>query len=241
MGKVLMMRKGETHTAPLSGILASDIAVGSSVYLMENGSPVEYLVVNQGIPSNSSLYDNSCDGLWLLRKNVHSNQVWDSASNDLVNSDIHAWLNGSFFNLFGSIEQGTIKQVKLPHFNGTGSSGSVASGSNGLTANVFLLSGYELGWTTSDESKLPVDGACLNYFSGLPRIDNKRIGYLNGTAVDWWLRSPYVGQTISTWYVYTNGNCSKQNCTFSRGVRPALVLPTTALFDEETMILKGVK
>ena len=34
------MRKGETHTAPISGILASDIAVGSVVKLMENGVTV---------------------------------------------------------------------------------------------------------------------------------------------------------------------------------------------------------
>ena len=62
MGKCLFLRKGETHTKPIGGILASDLAVGSSVYLMENGAAAEYLVVNQGVPSNSSLYDASCDG-----------------------------------------------------------------------------------------------------------------------------------------------------------------------------------
>ena len=55
MGKVMYMRKGEVHREPIAGVLASTLAVGSSVYLMENGSAVEYLVVNQGIPGNSSL------------------------------------------------------------------------------------------------------------------------------------------------------------------------------------------
>ena len=45
--------------APLTGILASTLPVGSTVKLMENGAADEYLVVNQGIPSNSSLNDAS--------------------------------------------------------------------------------------------------------------------------------------------------------------------------------------
>ena len=59
MGKCLFMRKGETHTAPISGILASDLAVGSVVKLMEGGVATDYLVVNQGKTSGSSLYDRS--------------------------------------------------------------------------------------------------------------------------------------------------------------------------------------
>lgn len=62
MGYCIFLRKGETHTPPSAGILASDLAVGDIVKLTENGTPVEYIVVNQGIPGNSSLYDSSCDG-----------------------------------------------------------------------------------------------------------------------------------------------------------------------------------
>ena len=68
MGKVIMSGIVPLLKAPVTEILAQDIAVGSTVKLMEGGTAVEYLVVNQGIPSNSSLYDASCDGTWLLRK-----------------------------------------------------------------------------------------------------------------------------------------------------------------------------
>ena len=72
MGKVMISGVAPQMKAPvISGILASDLAVGSSVYLMENGVATEYLVVNQGIPSGSSLYDSSCDGTWLLRKDIY--------------------------------------------------------------------------------------------------------------------------------------------------------------------------
>ena len=38
MGHCLMMRKGEVHTAPVTGVLASSLAVGSTVKLMEGGT-----------------------------------------------------------------------------------------------------------------------------------------------------------------------------------------------------------
>ena len=62
MGKVIMSGIVPPLVAPVTGILAGDLAVGSSVYLMENGAAAKYLVVNQGKPSGSSLYDDSCDG-----------------------------------------------------------------------------------------------------------------------------------------------------------------------------------
>ena len=96
MGNCLFLRKGETHTAPVSGILASEIAVGSTVKLMENGVAAEYLVVHQGLPS--SMYDESCNGTWLLRKDCYESRQWHSSnSNIYASSTIHAYLNGDFF------------------------------------------------------------------------------------------------------------------------------------------------
>ena len=83
--------------APSTGILASSLAVGSTVKLMEGGTAVEYLVVNQGIPGNSNLYDASCDGTWLLRKDIHSNRQWHTSNvNKYETSAINTWLNGDF-------------------------------------------------------------------------------------------------------------------------------------------------
>ena len=53
MGKVIMSGIVPTLKAPVTGVLASSLAVGSTVKLMEGGTAVEYLVVNQGIPRQS--------------------------------------------------------------------------------------------------------------------------------------------------------------------------------------------
>lgn len=229
--------------APSTGILASSLAVGTTVKLMEGGTAVEYLVVNQGIPSNSSLYDASCDGTWLLRKDIHSNRTWHPGGiNEYESSAINTWLNGEFFNTLGSAEQAAIKQVKIPYRKNVDYGGTDQSGANGLPCKVFLLGGYELGWTTSDNGYFPVDGAKLSYFesgTGSSAL-SKRIAYLNGSATRWWLRSLYTTSVNNVWYVDSDGDSKDVNAYASFGIRPALILPKTALFDEATMLLKGV-
>ena len=238
------MRKGEVHTAPSTGILASTLPVGSTVKLMENGTAVEYLVVNQGIPENSSLYDASCDGTWLLRKYIPSERQWNTSNvNKYESSAINTWLNGEFFNALGSAEQAAIKQVKIPYRKDGGSGGLNQSGANGLLCKIFLLSGYEVGFTTNDNSYFPVDGAKLSYFesgSGTS-ANNKRIANFNGSAALWWLRSPLTNGALSVWGVYSSGSYYNSNASNSRGIRPALILPSNALFDKTTMLLKGAK
>lgn len=239
MGKVIMSGIVPTLKAPVTGVLASSLAVGSTVKLMESGTAVEYLVVNQGIPSNSDLYDASCDGTWLLRKDCHSSRAWDTDNyNAYASSYINTWLNGGFFNSFGSVEQSTIKQVKIPYCI-SGSDSTISSGSNGLSVKVFLLGGYEVGWTTSDYANFPIDGVKLNYFLASAAGDSKRIAYLNGSATNWWLRSPYTGGTNNVWRVDTDGGRSAFYPSSLFGIRPALVLPSNALFDATTMLLKG--
>ena len=242
MGKVIMSGIVPLLKAPVTGVLASSLAVGSTVKLIEGGTAVEYLVVNQGIPSNSSLYDASCDGTWLLRKDIHSNRQW-AYSNDNVytRSAINTWLNGTFFNTLGSAEQATVKQVKIPYCTGGGDT-TINSGANGLSVKAFLLGVYEVGWTTSDYSLFNVDGAKLEYFiSGTgTAADNKRTAKLNGRDQQWMTRTP-VGEGNGAEFVVTSsGSYDTGLSKTSDGVRPALVLPSTALFDETTMILKGV-
>lgn len=199
-------------------------AVGSIVKLKVNGAAKEFIIVQQGKPG--SMYDESCDGTWLLMKDIYENRQWHSSNvNNLENSTIHAYLNSTFLNLFDSNIKDAIKQVKIPYRKNGGSGGADQSGANGLSAKIFLLSGYEVGWTTSDNGSFPVDGAKLDYFTASSDGNSKRIANFNGSAAFWWLRSPYTSVTDYVWGISFNGYYGFAGPSDSVGIRPALILP----------------
>lgn len=237
MGRVIMSGIVPLLTKPVKGIKVGTLAVGSSVYLMENSVRTEFLVVNQGIPSGSSLYDSSCDGTWLLRKDIKRKRQWNSTDNsNYEKSAINNWLNGEYLNSFDVIGRKVIKQVKIPYVNVTGGA-SVASGTDGLSVRVFLLGGYELNWSTATNSNFPIDGGVLDYFKGTATSDAKREARLSGTLTNWWLRSPYTDYSTHTWLVKTNGGYNYDMTSTSQGIRPALILPSTAKIDDTGLII----
>lgn len=213
-------------------VTLSSKAIGSTIKLKVNGSAKDFIVVHQGKPS--SVYDDSCNGTWLLMKDIYENRQWHSSNvNDYANSTIHSYLNGIFLNLFESNIKNAIKQVKLPYRKGSGTSKTVTSGSNGLSAKIFLLSATE---TSFGFSSMPSgEGAELAYFKGCAdeSSDSKRVAYLNGSAAFWWLRSPYCGDFYSALCVNSNGDWYGSDCSKSNGIRPALILPSTLLVSDD--------
>ena len=229
-GRTLIDGTGWDITFPSAGTKLSTLDVGHSVYLNVGGVRKEFLVVHQGLPS--SLYDASCDGTWLLMKDIYENRQWHSPNiNSYKESAIHSYLNSTFLNLFESNIQAAIKQVKIPYVNEAGSS-AVASGANGLSCKVFLLSGYEVG--IGGKTYLPQDGAKLSYFNLNIGMDPKRIAYLNGSAAPWWLRSPSTSSVYYAWNVNSGGGCDNGfDVGLSFGIRPCIILPSDALVDDE--------
>ena len=214
-------------------VTLSSKAIGSTIKLKVNGSARNFIVVHQGKPS--SVYDDSCNGTWLLMQDIYENRAWHSSNtNDYANSTIHSYLNSTFLNLFESNIKNAIKQVKLPYRKGSGTSTTVTSGSNGLSAKIFLLSATE---TSFDFSYMPSgEGAELAYFKGCAdnSSDSKRVAYLNGSATYWWLRSPYCYyNSYSALYVSSDGDWYGNGCSYSYGIRPALILPSTLLVSDD--------
>ena len=213
-------------------VTLSSKAIGSTIKLKVNGSAKDFIVVHQGKPS--SVYDDSCNGTWLLMKDIYENRQWHSSNtNDYANSTIHSYLNSTFLNLFESNIKNAIKQVKLPYRKGSGTSTTVTSGSNGLSAKIFLLSATE---TSFSFSYMPSgEGAELAYFKGCAdnSSDTKRVAYLNGSAAGWWLRSPHCNRFNYALYVSSNGDWNSNYCSNSYGIRPALILPSTLLVSDD--------
>ena len=211
-----------------------DVAVGEIVKLKENRVPVNYIVVNQGKPH--SIYDDSCDGTWLMRQDLIESRPWDrdkSRSNKYEESDIHQWLNSTMLSKYEANIRGAIKQAKIPYFkvssytgNPSSSVGSVQIGANGLSCKIFLLSIHEVGIALSNDD-IPVDGKKLAYFElgEEPSANNKRIATLSETPYEWTLRT-----IIKTWddivsSVDENGDSDFNYTSNSCGIRPTLVLP----------------
>ena len=213
-------------------VTLSSKAIGSTIKLKVNGSAKDFIVVHQGKPS--SVYDDSCNGTWLLMKDIYENRQWHSSNtNDYANSTIHSYLNSTFLNLFESNIKNAIKQVKLPYRKGSGTSTTVTSGSNGLSAKIFLLSATE---TSFSFSSMPSgEGAELAYFKGCAdnSSDSKRVAYLNESAAVWWLRSPLCYSFSNALYVNSNGGWGYGGCSNSYGIRPALILPSTLLVSDD--------
>ena len=151
-----------------------------------------------------------------------------------IKESIHSYLNSTFLNLLEPNIKRAIKQVKLPYRKGSGSSETVTSGSNGLSAKIFLLSAAE---TSFSHAYMPSgEGTELAYFKGCAddSSDSKRVAYFGRFADFWWLRSPSCsGYSNYALYVGSDGGLDDYLSPSSYGIRPAFVLPSTLLVSDD--------
>ena len=206
-------------------------AVGDIVKLKVNGTATEFIIVHQGKPS--SIYDESCNGTWLLMKDIYEKRVWQSRNiNKYESSDIHAYLNSTFLNLFDSNIRDAIKQVKIPYRKNGGSDGTTQQGANGLPCKVFLLSAPEVHYEHRNVDS--GEGAALSYFASCATnaADSKRVAVMNHYTTSWWTRSPRTNYTSYAWGITSNGDLFDGHASDSYGIRPCIILPSDALVDD---------
>ena len=190
--------------------------VGSTVTLKVNGADAEFLVVHQGNP-DPDVYDPSCEGTWLLMKNVYSQRPWGSAS-CYADAPVHTWLNSTFLELLDSGIRPAVKTIRLPYAEGS----DVHTGAEGVSAKIFLLSMREMGTPAAQKTGLADEGALLDYFTDGDGGDDP----LRASSARYWTRSPYTGGGGNVWSVAgESGICSYRAGSSSYGVRPALILP----------------
>lgn len=237
---------GVMRTIFSAGTGIGDFNVGDIVQIKEDGVETDYIIVHKGLPGDK--YDSSCDGVWLLRKNLLPSRRWDGtgtadARSDYENSDINAWLNSDYLNSIDANIRSAIKSVKIPYKKGAGPNTgyTVQNGAKGLGCQAFLLSSTEVGAIDGDTLTI---GQKLDYFIVDTYTEEDEDGYSelypdslerrvakkdDDTAGTWWLRSPCK---LNTAAVYTaiivaargTANTSLRVYNLS-GVRPAFILP----------------
>ena len=201
--------------------------MGDSVFCKEDGVDTEYLLVHKGNP-DTSMYDSSCNGAWLLRKTAKMDMQWnEDAANNYPTSSINTWMNGTFYNTLNV--KSIISQVKIP-YSDPNSGSAVHSGSNGLSTRVFLLSCKETGASGSTfNNKMSYEGSVLDWFAA--SSGNRKF------ASTWWLRSVNNDATYSSWFIYADGSYGLWDTTKTYSARPAFIIPLDTLVDSNNNIV----
>nr|DAU19959.1 MAG TPA: tail protein [Caudoviricetes sp.] len=174
-----------------------------------------------------------------MRKELYSGQAWNTAgSNRWQLATLQQWLRDTYINYLNI--SSIVKSVKIPYAQGLSTS-TVYTGASGLTSTAFLLSCYELGWTTNDNYRIPVDGAKLSYFdSGTGDSANtKRVAYMNGHYEEapiyravWWTRDPNTSNSTDVFYVASDGSYTYSSATGECYIRPCFIIPSDTEVDE---------
>lgn len=239
--KSLKIPEGNVKEIAIDGVTVwksnktlGELAVGTSVFMKNYSTTEEFIVVHQGNP-DPTLYDSSCDGTWLLRKDIHSKRVFDSGYDSWYsNSDIDKWLKNTYINGF-DYNHIPIKTVKVP-WRMSEDSTDIESGADGHSTTFFLLSYAEIGGTSSTA---PREGTVLKYFNGAG--NSERIAYYNGTATVWWLRTPDPtsdeDDEEQVYAIISTGQFDTVYVDSSFGVRPACILPSSTPIDENFNIV----
>lgn len=233
-----------------------NVAVGSTVKIPENDVPVEFLVVNQGKPSNE--YDNSCDGTWLLRKDIHSKRAWNSgwSIKKYNQSSINTFLNGTYLNSIREDIREKIQTAKIKYLNNYDNPWQYTAT---METKVFLLSADEVWPYPLDEYWKYGDGYPLEYFYGVangPWYDGaEHTAYYNSARSDWYTRTGGIYEDNSgdtskdaqfavkvlarpdyEGYIFDDYD-GKNDGTQAGGIRPAFILPKDMLVDDDNNVI----
>lgn len=220
----------------LSQLTTQDAKDGKIIMLPYQGRMVPHIVVQVGNPA-PEMYDASCDGVWLLRKDISGTGKWSSNAR-LEGSEMMTTMAG-YADDYDSAVQAAIKTVKIPYC--VGDQAEVKTLESGLECKIFPLGAYELGFTTALPANIPVDGAKLDYF--LPGDDTyaaniRRVSTFQGDPYTYYTRSSNTVFLDRAAGISGNANTSGEshfqgsiikNATSGQipGYRLTFLLPTT--------------
>ena len=199
-------------------------ATGSIIKIKENGTLVDFYVAKHDYESGL----NGTGRTLVVRKDCFDTRQWHTSNvNAYASSAIDAWLNGTYKAMLDADIRGVLGTTKFYYTPGNGTT-SVTT----LQRAVFLLSVTELGKTASYAN---TEG------SALPIASTLQIAYKDGSAVVQWTRSPRTHDTLSAFYLNTDGDVYVNYCSNTLGSRPAFTLPSNlSVSDDGTVSVNSV-
>lgn len=208
-----------------------NVAVGSIVKIKISEAERDFIVVQHGKPS--SRYDESCNGTWLLLKDIYATTYFSGYRSEYEGSNVDKYITGA--NFFGKIDpviQAVIKEAIIPFHSGDDRGiDEDCYGKYGLSRKVFLLSTSEVTTESSQGNGASRIGAQLSYF----KTGASKIAYYSGSASAWWTRTPNCFARNTNNYIDANGTLGGDSNGGSGivgsylGVRPAFILPDSLI------------
>ena len=208
-----------------AGTTLDDLSVGDTVFFAVGNTSHEFIIVHKGIPS--SIYHESCDGVWLMSKLVLDSCKYSNTYNS-VNfyriSTLHNYLDTVWVETLQERVKEAIIPVLIPYWEGNTSTGELATGDRGLHARAFALSCRELAHVSSPSTR-PDSGVVLDYFTNNEKTKRQAMD-ISGTACAYWTRDQHMSSAGSAWWVTNEGLFGYGAVSSSTPyIRPAFVLP----------------
>lgn len=224
--------------------LAKEYSIGESIFLPIDRLSREFIVVHQGNP-DTSIYDGSCNGTWLMQKDIYDSGL--PLSSDYATSELHAHLNRDFLSTSYPDVLDAVRHVKIPYVT---TDKVVATLDKGLPTRVFPISISELGlteWVVNSKNTAPADGAKLDYFDSTTGGPNEKLQATlpTGQEFPWDTRSYLVniasGGLRPCFSVNTDGSIrGDRTHDIGTHIRPTLILNQATEIDPETNTLASL-
>lgn len=163
-------------------------------------------------------YSDDSD-FYMNTSNTNSGGWEDSYMRNNILGTSKTSYSGEFIGVLPSALRNVLKSV-TKYTDNTGNSSTSSSAVTATTDYAFLLSEYEVfGSCTYANSNEASRQQQYAYYSA----GNSKIKYNHsstGTAVGWWLRSPYRGHSANFVYVNRDGSVNNNSASRSYGVAP---------------------
>ena len=199
-----------TNATPVAGTPLSQLAEGTLIKILENGSPVEFYLAKHNYESGL----NGAGRELVVRKDIYDWREWNSTSyNDYSVCSLDSWFNTTYLNVLSASVRALIGSTQFFFTRAVGDDASP------LERAVFALSVTELGIQGQEGSPLPI-------------ASTLQVARQNGHATNQWTRSPESSYN-HVWEIKSNGDAEGVNCYSDSGSRPCFTLPSGALVDAD--------
>ncbi len=129
------------------------------------------------------------------------------------NTEMHKTTLPSLYNSMDEAIRNAIAPVKKK-----ASAGSESSAIETITCNLWLLAEIEIFGSIAHSKS--GEGSQYQWY----RAGNTRVKTVNGSAANWWERSPFGSNSTYFCYVYSSGAASGNYASFASGVAPGLCI-----------------